>query len=501
MEKKTAVSRNIRDNEKYIRKRCEGCADIQIRPMQLGQGKKLSCLVVYIETAVSNMILEDSMIGRMVNRLYDAPADQIPKLLRENALGISDVQELEDMEGAMKAMLAGNAIFFFDTYDKALKIGAKGYPNMGVNKAESEKVLRGSKEGFSESEKTNTALIRKRIRSTKLKVEEMQVGTRSDTMVALVYMEGLVYDDLLEEIRERLNSCEIDGVLDTGVLEQMAEENWLSPFPQFETTERPDKAAMELLNGRVAVLCDNSPSALLVPTTLNSFLQVTEDRYNRFELASFQRMLRYAAIVLALLISGIYLAVINFHTQILPTRLLLSFAEARRGVPFPSILEVLFMEIAFELIREAGVRMPGPLSGTIGIVGGLIIGDAAVSANLVSPMAVVVVAVSALSSFAIPDETFSTPFRLLKYGFIFLGGLLGIFGIICGMYLLLGHLSGLKSFGIPYLMPFVGKGLEDYKDERNSVWRAPFWWMNRRPVFAKRGERIRLRKKQGEERK
>lgn len=495
MKQSRPISRRLEENEAYIRKQCEGCADILIRPMKLGEGKKLSCLVVYIETAVSNMILSDSMIGRLVNALDALPAEQIPKKIRENALGISDSQELADMEQAMKAMLAGNAIFFFDTYERALKISSKGYPNMGVNKAESEKVLKGSKEGFSESEKVNCALIRKRLRSTKLKVEEMQIGMRSDTMVALVYMDGLVYDSLLDTIRERLAAWEIDGVLDAGVLEQMAEEDWISPFPQFESTERPDKAAMEILNGRVAILCDNAPSALLVPTTLNCFLQVSEDTYNRFEIASFQRMLRYAAMLLALLISGTYLAVIGFHTQVLPTKLLLSFAEARRGVPFPSLLEVLFMELAFELIREAGLRMPGPLSGTIGIVGGLIIGDAAVGANLVSPMTVVIVALSALSSFAIPDESFSAPFRLLKYGFILLGGSLGSFGILIGLYLLLGHLSSLKSFGIPYLMPYIGKGLAGYQAERNALWRAPFAYLNKRPVFARRGQRIRLRKK------
>ena len=206
-----------------------------------------------------------------------------------------------------------------------------------------------------------------------------------------------------------------------------------------------------------------------------------------------QRILRYLAVFLALLLSGAYLAVIRFHTQILPTNLLLSFAEARRGVPFSSLIEVLFMEFSFELIREAGVRMPGPLGGTIGIVGGLIIGDAAVSANLVSPMSVVVVAMSALSSFAIPNEEFSAPFRLLKFGFILLGGNLGIFGIVLGLYWLSGHLAGLSSFRIPYLMPFVGAEMNDYHDRRDSFVRAPFRRLMRRPVFARREQRIRLK--------
>ena len=358
-------------------------------------------------------------------------------------------------------------------------------------------MLRGSNEGFADAVKVNTALIRKRIRNTDLKVKESHMGERSDTLLTLVYLEGLVNPDFLEEIEKRLKRYKIDGVMDSGMVEQLAEERWISPFPQFQTTERPDRAALEVLNGRIILLCDNTPVALILPTTFNSFIEVSEDRYNRFAIVSFQRLIRYGAVVFALLLSALYLAVINFHTQVLPTDLLLSFAEARKGVPFPSLLEVLFMEVAFELIREAGVRMPGPLGGTIGIVGGLIIGDAAVGANLVSPMSVVVVALSALSSFAIPNDDFAAAFRLIKFGFIFLGGLLGVFGVGLGVYYLLGHLSGLMSFGVPYLTPFVGSDLNGgFERARDSLVRAPFTWLKRRPIFAKEGQRIRLKKEE-----
>lgn len=487
------ISKDIRVNEEYIRKRCEGCADIVIRPMMLGSGTKVRCLVVYIEVAVSNMTLEESVIGKLINHLWEMPGEKIAGFVAENGLGISDTAEFEEMEPAFKAMLAGNAMFLLDGYNKAMKIGSKGYPNMGVSKAESEKVLRGSQEGFSESVKVNTALIRKRVRSTDLKVEEMMVGVRSDTMIALVYMKELMYPELLQEVKERLSQFEIDGVLDAGMLEQLTEESWISPFPQFETTERPDRAAMEVLNGRMVIICDNSPMVIMLPTTFSSFLKVSEDRYNRFAIVSFQRLIRYGAVFLALMFSGIYLAVINFHTQVVPTNLLLSFAEARRGVPFPSLIEIILMEVAFELIREAGVRMPGPLGGTIGIVGGLIIGDAAVSANLVSPMTVVVVALSALASFAIPNEEFSAPIRLLKYGFILLGGLLGTFGLVLGWFLLLGHLTGLTSFKIPYLTPFVGRDAVGDMNEGDSLFRAPLRRMFYRPLYARREQRIRLK--------
>lgn len=493
---KTPVYRKLRENEAWIRERCENCADIMIRPMYLGERMEVPCLAVHLEVTVSNLMLEESMLGRMFQQFQDMSGDELRRCLEKNEMGISDVSPLETLEDGMRAMLAGNLILLVDGFEKVLKIGSKGYPARSVAEAESEKVLRGSNEGFSESVKINTALIRKRIRSTGMKVEELFIGERSDTVVSLLYMEELAYPQVLKILKERLGKYEIDGVLDSGVLEQLTEEEWMSPFPQFQTTERPDLAAMEILNGRVVVLSDNSPVALILPTTMNNLMSVSEDRYNRFEIASFQRMLRYSAMLLALLLSGVYLAVIGFHTRILPTNLLLSFAEARRGVPFPSLVEILLMEVAFELIREAGLRMPGPLSGTIGIVGGLIIGDAAVSANLVSPMAVVVVAVSALSSFAIPNEEFSAAFRLVKYGFVFLGGLLGMFGIVMGCYLFLGHLSRLTSFQIPYLMPFTGKGIRGYHDERDSLVRAPLRFLKRRPVFARRNQRIRLRERE-----
>lgn len=490
----TEVFLKVRENERWLRARCEDCADILFRPMSLGKSE-ISCLAVYLETTVSNLMLEESMLGHLLNQFWEMPQKDMIRCVQENGMGISDVGELTTLEDGLRALLAGNLILLIDGYNRVLKIGSKGYPGKTLGLAQSEKVLRGSNEGFSEPVKVNTALVRKRIRSTDLKVKEMFLGKRSDTLINILYMEGLAYPGLVELACQRIRQYEVDGILDSGILEQLAEENWISPFPQFQTTERPDRAAMELLNGRVVILCDNSPVALLLPTTLNSFLSVSEDRYNRFEIASFQRILRYLAMCVALMFSGIYLAVIGFHTQILPTNLLLSFAEARRGVPFPSLIEVIFMELAFELIREASVRMPGPLSGTIGIVGGLIIGDAAVGANLVSPMAVVVVALSALSSFAIPNEEFSAAFRLIKYGFILLGGILGMFGIVMGMYLFLGHLAGLVSFRIPYLMPFVGKGVKDYQTEGDSLWRAPLKDMRLRPIFARRGHRVRMRRR------
>ena len=252
---------------------------------------------------------------------------------------------------------------------------------------------------------------------------------------------------------------------------------------------------MAILEGRVVLIADNSPIALILPTDYNSFIQTSDDYYNRWEIASLGRILRFLASFFAMTLPGLYLAVCNFHTQILPTKLLLSFAAARQGVPFPGVVEVLLMELSFELLREAGVRLPGAMGNTIGIVGGLIIGQAAVEANLVSPIVVIVVAFTALCSFAIPNEDFATAFRLLKFVFIGLSAALGFYGFLLGLLILLIHLAQLESFGMPYLMPFVGADLNDYRDERDSLVRPPLQALTHRPFYANPKNRVRLRMK------
>ena len=494
---KTEISRNVHKNEAYIRKRCENCADIMIRPMRLGDARKTDCLMVYIEVAVSNMMLDDSAIGKMINHFWEVPPEQISQFMKNNSLGVADVKKLADMEAVFDALLAGNAVFFADGYEKAMKISSKGYPNMGVSEAESEKVLRGSREGFCDSVKINSALIRKRIRDTRLKVEEKTAGIRSNTVVQILYVDDLIHEELAEKVSARLDEYTIDGVLDSGMLEQLMDDNWLSPFPQFQTTERPDRAALELLNGKMVILCDNSPDALILPGSFSGFMESSEDWYHHFEMASFLRILRYLALLASVLLPGLYLAVIRFHTQVLPANLILSFAEAREGVPFSSVAELIFLELAFELIREAGVRVPGTMGNAIGIVGGLIIGQAAVSANLVSPIVVMIVAITALGSMSLPNEEFASAFRLLKYMFLLLGGYLGIFGLVAGIYLTLSHLSGLLSFGMPYLIPFVKK--EPVRESGDGILRIPFHKRWQRPVYARKEQRRRLRKT-GEER-
>lgn len=489
------MTKNLAENKKELLSILGDCADIKKIPIQIGIGRDIECFITYVEITGGSLMFSKSVFGRLVKQLNEMTKEEVYESLSNNVLGITDITFFDTMEDAVGGMFAGDVLVLVDGFDRVFKIPDKGYPGMGVQEPQSEKVIRGSNEGFADSIKINTALIRKRLRTPKLKVREVRLGTRSNTNVDIVYMEDLVYPKLVGEVEKRLSRYEIDGVMDSGIIEQLSEEKWYSPFPQFQTTQRPDRAAMAILEGRIVVFSDNSPVGLILPTDYNSFIQTSDDYYSRWEIASMGRILRFLASFFALTFPGLYLAVTNFHTQILPTPLLLSFAAARQGVPFPAVVEVFLMEIAFELLREAGVRLPGAMGNTIGIVGGLIIGQAAVEANIVSPIVVIVVAFTALCSFAIPNEEFASAFRILKFGFIFLCSWLGFYGFLFGLLLVLIHLSHLKSFGIPYLMPFVGADLTGYEDQRDFVIRQPLFKLSRRPVFARRNQRVRLRRK------
>lgn len=486
------IVEDLSENKRQVELLCENCMDIIRQEITLGDGK---ALLVYVETTATNVLMDQSVVARVLKQLSEADRGRQAQLIRENGLGVTKSKQFTVLEEAIASMLTGDVLLFVDGCNMAVTLADKGYPGKPVGTCEAEKVIRGSSEGFCDSVKTNEALVRKRIRSTGLKIVEKKTGIRSETTLAIIYMEELVQPEFLENLERGLERYCIDGVFDSGTLEQLLEQDWASPFPQFQSTQRPDRAAMELLEGRVLLMCDNSPTTLLLPAGFDDFFRVSEDRYNRFELVSFERIIRYGAMLAALFISALYLAVISFHTQLLPTELLLSLAEARQGVPFPPLIEVLLMELSFEMIREAGVRMPGPLSGTIGIVGGLIIGDAAVSANLVSPMSVIIVAFGALCSFAVPDEEFSAALRLVRFMLIFLGGFLGLGGIVCGVFWLLLHLCGLESFGIPYMQIIHRHTL----NAQDRILRKPMAKLRNRPYYVPKDQSVRLKEKEQQE--
>ena len=492
----TPLTASLQDNIDSYEVLFDKCSDVIKNKMTVGGAKKVDIYITYIDNLVDRQQLEEDTVRNLLYFLDDLPETDYFHYIMEKGLGTADKSEVITMEDIAQAVLGGDVILMVDGIKKAIKISMRGFPGRSVSETDTEVSVRGAKDSFVESIAINKVLIRRRIRDSKLKIEQLSIGVRSRTDVAVMYIDDIAEEGLVEEIKTRLNDFIIDGVLDSGMIEQLAEAHWHSPFPQFQSTVRPDKVSSGILEGRIALLIDNSPFVLMLPTTLNSFFQAADDYYNRWEIVTFTRIIRYIAAVLTVALPGMYIAIANYQSEIIPTDLTLSFAAAREGVPFSVVFEVIIMEVAFEFLREGGIRLPGPMGNTIGIVGGLIIGDAAVSANLVSPIIVIVVALTAVASFTIPNEAFASAFRLSRYLVIALSAWLGLYGFICAIVLLLIHLSSLESFGIPYLMPYVASGLEGGEDARDSVVRFPTSKLYKRPMYAKEKERIRLKRKE-----
>lgn len=502
----TEISRKIDENIAVLEALFKDCGDIVKRKLKVCNSASNIVFVMYLDNmaeraTIEERVLEPLMFAGRRAKQGEGGAYNIFSFLASGAvmsevvLTTADFTEAAGIEEMADAILSGDTAFFVDGFPKGLIISTKGWPGRGVQAAETEVVVQGSKEAFSESFRTNTVLIRRRIRDVKLKLKQMSIGERSKTSIGIMYLDDIVRHDVLEELEKRLNSIEIDALLDIGYVEQLTADDWVSPFPQYQTTERPDKAAAAILEGRIAVVVDNSPFVLLLPTTFNALMQAAEDYYQGFEIMSATRILRYIAAFVGLSLPALYIAIAVYHPSMLPTLLIYKLAEARRNVPFPAMLEIIIMDFAFELLREASVRLPHAVGGTIGIVGGLIIGQAAVEAGLVSPIVVIVVAVTGISTFVIPNFRLVNGFRLMKYVLIVFASVLGLFGFWMGFLLVLIHLAALKSYGIPYMFPYAAGSANHYADFKDTLVRAPLFMMKKRPIFANPLEAIRLRTK------
>lgn len=489
------ISENLKKNIKEIENTFQDCEDIIKRHFYVGEGNELEVYMVYIDNIVDGGVIEESIMTNVMNRAHmqgNSSKGMLQRLQNE-VISLGELTQITTFEEIYNAVLLGDTVLLMDGNSFALQASTKGWPSRGVSEAKTEVVVQGPKDAFTELGSTNIVLIRRRIRDTRLKVKRKQIGKRSKTDVALMYMEDIVRDHTLQEVMNRLDNIDIDGLLDSGYIEQLLEKKWISPFPQLQMTERPDKAASAILEGRVVIVTDNTPFVVMAPATLNVFFQAAEDYYDRWEIMSFIRIIRYVAAFLALGLPGLYIALTVFHPSMLPTSLALKIAETRQNIPFPVVGEVLIMELAFELLREAGIRLPSPVSSTIGIVGGIIIGQAAVEAGIVSPSVVIVSALTGISSFVIPNVSMVSGLRLSKYLVILLSATLGLYGFWLALLIILIHMANLKSFGIPFLYPFCSSTVNDNTDLKDSIFRLPLFMMKNRPIFAKDSETKRER--------
>lgn len=490
------ISSNLEKNIKVIENAFQNCGDIVKRRFFVGEKKEIAVYMIYTDNIVNGSAIEESILTNIMNRCrIDGKKEGMLKRLNEEVIAIGEMTEVKTFQEIFDAVLLGDTILLMDGNDIALQASTKGFPSRGVSEAKTEVVVQGPKDAFTEIGATNIVLIRRRIRDTKLKVKRTKVGKRSKTDVAILYMEDIVRKEILQEVENRINQIDIDVILDSGYIDQLLENKWLSPFPQLQMTERPDKASSALLEGRVVIVIDNTPFVVMVPATLNVFFQAAEDYYDRWEIMSFIRLIRYCAGFLAVALPGLYIALTVFHPSMIPTNLALKIAETRQNIPFPAVGEILIMELAFELLREAGIRFPSPVSSTIGIVGGIIIGQAAVEAGIVSPSVVIVSALTGICTFVIPNIALVSGLRLTKYIVLLFSSLLGLYGFWLALILMLIHMASLKSFHIPFLYPFCSASINDYNDLEDSIFRLPLWFMKKRPIFS--NDKHRQREKGG----
>ncbi|NOU66200.1 spore germination protein [Paenibacillus sp. LMG 31461] len=471
----TLVSTELSSNILHLQTVFTACDDVMFASMHLASGLQAS--VLFLRGMVNVELLD----GYVLEPLKQASAETVVSMDKVmNCISVSQYKVLRIIGDVIDNVLGGKAVLLLDTIEGALSIELPQFEGRAVDEPLAESVVRGPREGFVESLVVNTSLIRKRLKTPALKFVSFTLGNYSKTDVTLAYMQGIAKPEIISKVSERISQIKLDGVLESGYIEEMIESNIYSPFPQVQTTERPDVAVSSLLEGRVVIITDNTPIALIAPTTFWSLMQSPEDYYQRFLIGSLIRWLRYTFFLIAMLAPAIYVAVLTFHHEMVPTTLLLRVAKSREEIPFPALVEALIMEVTFEALREAGVRLPRQVGSAVSIVGALVIGQAAIQAGLVSAPMVMVVAITGISSFMMPQYSAGISLRILRFPIMILSGILGLFGLILGLLLIISHLCILRSFGVPYLAPFAPiypKGIKDV------LFRAPTSKMNTRPAF------------------
>ncbi|MFC0471107.1 spore germination protein [Halalkalibacter kiskunsagensis] len=453
--------------------------DIVQRNFKIGANLKAS--LYFVDGLAFDSGIEDRIIKPLIyfaETNQEFSTDQLLEHLLTEVVTFIELSVKQTFDEAILNLMSGETLLVIDGIDKLVLFETRQFNQRGIEEPESEVIVRGPRDGFNEVLHTNVMLIRRRLRDPNLTVQFGQLGRRSKTDFALVYVKGITNMDLVEEIRYRLSCLDEDITMETGVIEQYIEENVLSPFPQILRTERPDKTINALSSGKVVVVLDGTPFILMAPITFSDLMKATEDNYDRWHISSFTRMLRYLAAFMAVFLPGLYIAMVSYHQGMIPTVFALSIAGTREGVPFPGFIEAFLMEITFELLREAGIRLPRPIGQTIGIVGGLVIGDAAVRAGIVSPVMVIVVAITAIASFAIPAYNVSITFRLLRFLVMISAAIFGLFGIVITYILINIHLVGLRSFGSYYTAPFAPYKFGEWLD---LMIRAPLILLKNRP--------------------
>lgn len=482
--KKEPISSKLDEAIDTVKEKLGNSEDVIIRPFTLGKKQHKLCLF-YMDgmcdsSAISNFVMETLMVDIRENDLEQI-LDHDHSLIRtihSQALTVGNTKIINDYNQFFHYLLSGNCLILIEGSQEGLMLDLRQMKTRSVEEPSSQTVIRGPRDGFTESISTNITLIRRRLKDTNLWLTMHQIGKRTQTDVGVMYIQGIANPKVVKEVEQRLQRIEIDGILESGYIEELIQDETFTPFPTMYHTERPDMVCAQLLEGRIAILVDGTPFVLIAPALFAGFFQASEDYYTRSDIASLTRMLRYISFMIALLGPSIYIALTTYHQEIIPTTLLISLASQRANTPLPAFIEALMMATTFEILREAGLRMPRTVGQTISIVGAIVIGQAAVQAGIVSPAMVIVVAITGISSYTQPSYDMVNVTRILRFLMMAISAAFGLFGITVGLIILVLHMCSLRSFGVPYLFPFAPMNIEGQKD---AFVRVPWWAMFSRP--------------------
>lgn len=459
-------------------------ADIIFRDFYIKGKKPFRVTIVFIDGLVDTKEMDAFILKPLTREIDFSQCNALDVLYRlENNILFHGIQITRTELGqCINDIMSGSVALVFDEIKRAITFNIGEFEKRSITEPTEENVLKGPKDAFIESLRVNTSTVRRRVKTHSLVIEEMVIGEQSLTEVAIVYLDGVTNRHIIKEVKKRLSAIKVDAVASSGVIEEEIIDNKYSLFPQVLTTERPDKFCANILEGRIGIIIDGFPNTFIAPAALNEFLQGPNDYSQNFITSSALRFMRYVLMLVTLFLPGFYISVTSFHQEMIPTELALSITAAKEGVPFPSFVEVIFMLIAFEVLLEAGLRLPKNISQAVAIVGALVVGQAAVEARLVSPAVVVIISITAISSFTMPDQDFSNALRIWRFFIAILTSVVGLYGLSVGGLLLLIHFAKMESFGIPYLAPLIaaeGKQLQD------TLVRFPFSFMYKRPIDLK----------------
>lgn len=453
----STVYKDLASNKKYIEESFSmpRNQDVVIREFKIA--RKTKAFLIFVDGMVDKTSINQFILPQLMNpdNFKDSSNRSLIDHIMDNVLSITQLTKASDFDKIKVQILNGLTVLFIDKCSEALIMETRGFEKRNIDRPITEQVVKGSQEGFTENLRTNITLLRRIIKNEKLITEIIPTGSLHKGNCAILYIEGITNPKIVKEVRRRIKKIDTDFIAGNGMLEQLIEDDYLMPFPQVVSTERPDRAASFLAEGQVVIITEGDPFAIAVPVTFYRLFHTSEDSMLRWQYGTFLRLIRFIGVMSALLIPGLYVALVLYHYEMIPTPFLESIVKSREAVPFPTIIELLLMEIAFELIREGGVRIPGVSGQTLGIVGALILGQVAVQACLVSPILIVIIALTGLGSFTMPNFSMALAIRILRFFFIFAGGIAGFYGISLAFIVVAALACHMKSFGVPFLAPIA----------------------------------------------